>query len=57
MITSKMWLHQSGSKNKSVNEINTGLDLVDTNKDKKMQNIKTPNVQIYTKETKQSIKK
>ena len=35
IITSKMWLHQSSSKYKSVNKINAGLGLVDTNKDKK----------------------
>ena len=44
IITSKKWLHQSGSKSKSVNKINTSLGLVDTNKDKNMQNSKCTNI-------------
>ena len=43
----KMWLYQSISKNKSDNKINTGLGLVDTNKDKKHakhQNSKCKNI-------------
>ena len=46
-MTSKKWLHQSGSKNKSVNKINISLSLVDTNKDKKHakhQNSKCTNI-------------
>ena len=42
-----MWLYQSISKNKSDNKINTGLGLVDTNKDKKHakhQNSKCKNI-------------
>ena len=35
IITSKKWLHQSGSRIISANKINTNLGLVDTNKDKK----------------------
>ena len=35
IITLKMWLHQSGNRNNSINKTNTGLGLVDTNKDKK----------------------
>ena len=56
IITSKKWLHQSGTGIISVNKINISSGLADTNKDKKHQNIKTPNVQTYTKERKQNIK-
>ena len=59
IFTSKKWLHQSGSGILSVNKINTSSGLADTNKDRKHakhQNIKTPDVQIYTKERKQYIK-
>ena len=35
IITSKKWLHQSGSGIISVNKINTSLGFIDTNKDKK----------------------
>ena len=59
IFTSKKWLHQSGSGIISVNKINTSSGLADTNKDRKHakhQNIKTPNVQTYTKERKQNIK-
>ena len=54
-----MWLHQSGSGIISVNKINTSSGLADTNKDRKHalhQNIKTLDVQTYTKERKQNIK-
>ena len=58
IITSK-WLDQSSSKSKSANKINTSLGLVDTNKDEKHakhQNSKCTTT-VYTKETKQNIKK
>ena len=35
IITSKKWLHQSGSGIINVNKITTSLGLADTNKDKK----------------------
>ena len=59
IFTSKKWLHQSGSGIISVNKINTGSGLADTNKDRKHakhQNIKTPDVQTYTKERKHKSK-
>ena len=47
IITSKKWLHQSGSGIISVNKINTSSGLADTNKDKKHakhQNSKCTNI-------------
>ena len=54
-----MSLHQSSSKSKSVNKINTGLGFVDTNKDKKhakRQKLQC-RLQIYTKKKKTKHKK